>query len=220
MSLVLYGNATWTSPYVLSVFVALREKGLPFEVRDVALHTAAHGDPAFAAKSLTSRVPVLVDGELALSESSAIDEYLDDAYGPPAHARILPDDLRSRARARQVMAWVRSDLMAIREERSAEYVFYPHDGLEPLAPLSAAGQRAAAKLLAAADRLVPAGSGPMFGAWCIADTDLAMMLQRLVKTGHDVPGKIRQYADAQWRRPAIVEFCAHERQPFQRSIVL
>ncbi len=220
MSLVLHGNSTWTSPYVLSVFVALREKQLPFEVRDVALHKGAHADPAFAARSLTSRVPVLVDGEFALSESSAIDEYLEDAYGPPAHARILPADVRARARARQVMAWLRSDFMAIREERSAEYVFYAHDRLPPLAPLSADGQRAAAKLLAAVERLLPPGGGPLFGAWCIADTDLAMMLQRLVKNGHDVPARIRAYADEQWRRPAVAEFCAHERPPFEKSIVL
>jgi len=220
MTIVLHGNGTWTSPYVLSVFVALREKGLSFEMRDVALHLSAHADPAFAAQSLTSRVPVLVDGDFALSESSAIDEYLEDAYPPPAHARILPADLRSRARARQVMAWLRSDLMPIREERSAEYVFYAHDRLQPFAPLSAAGQRAAAKLLGAAERLVPNDAGPLFGTWCIADTDLAMMLQRLVKTGHDVPARIRTYAEAQWKRPAIVEFCAHERAPFQASVML
>lgn len=220
MSIVLHGNGTWTSPYVLSVFVALREKRLPFEVRDVALHLSAHADPAFAAQSLTSRVPVLVDGDFALSESSAIDEYLEDAYPPPAHAPIFPADRRSRARARQVMAWVRSDLMPIREERSAEYVFYAHDRLAPLAPLSATGQRAAAKLLGAADRLVPNDGGPLFGTWCIADTDLAMMLMRLVKTGHDVPARIRAFAEAQWQRPAVVEFCAHERQPFQPSVML
>lgn len=218
MSVVLHGNSTWTSPYVLSVFVVLREKGIAFETRDVALHLAAHRDPAFSAQSLTSRVPVLADGPFQLSESSAIDEYLEEAYPPPAHARVLPADLHARAKARQVMAWLRSDLMPIREERSAQYVFYAHDRLPPAAPLSAEGHRAAVKLLTAADRLIPAGSGPLFGAWCIADTDLAMMLQRLAKTGHDVPAKIRAFADAQWERPAVKEFRAHERPPFEASL--
>ncbi|HEX8790593.1 MAG TPA: glutathione transferase [Polyangiaceae bacterium] len=220
MSLVLHGNSTWTSPYVLSVFVALREKGLPFEVRDVALNKREHADPAFAARSITSRVPVLVDGDFALSESSAIDEYLEEAYPAPAHARVLPANVRDRARARQVMAWLRSDFMAIREERSAEYVFYAHDRLKPFAPLSDAGKRAAAKLVAAAERLLPPAGGPLFDAWCIADTDLAMMLQRLVKTGDDLPARLRAYAEEQWRRPAVIEFCAHERTPFEPSIML
>jgi len=219
MTVLLLGNATWTSPYVLSCFVALREKGLAFEVNDVALHTGAHFDGAFAAQSLTSRVPVLVDGDLTLSESSAIVEYLEDRYLPPQHVRVLPADLRARARARQVMAWVRSDLMAIREERSAEYVFYPHDKLRAFAPLSAAGLRATAKLLGVAERLVPPGAGPLFGAWCIADTDLAMMLQRLVKTGHDVPKRLRDYAERQWERPAVVEYRDHPRPEFRPSLM-
>jgi glutathione S-transferase len=164
-------------------------------------------------------VPVLVDGSLTLSESSAIVEYLEDRYPAPAHARVLPEDLRARARARQVMAWLRSDLMAIREERSAEYVFYPHDRLRPFAPLSAAGLRATSKLVGAADRLVPADAGPLFGAWCIADTDLAMMLQRLVKTGHAVPKRLHDYAERQWERAAVAEFRAHPRVEFQPSLM-
>jgi glutathione S-transferase len=219
MGVLLLGNSTWTSPYVLSCFVALREKGLAFEVNDVALHTGAHFDGAFAAQSLTSRVPVLVDGDLTLSESSAIVEYLEDRYAPPQHARVLPAELRARARARQVMAWLRSDLMAIREERSAEYVFYAHDRLRAFAPLSAAGLRATAKLLGVAERLVPADGGPLFGAWCIADTDLAMMLQRLVKTGHAVPKHLREYAERQWERPAVAEYRAHARPEFQPSLM-
>jgi glutathione S-transferase len=219
MGVLLLGNSTWTSPYVLSCFVALREKGVSFEVNDVALHTGAHFEAGFAAQSLTARVPVLVDGELTLSESSAIVEYLEDRYPPPQHARVLPTDLRARARARQVMAWLRSDLMPIREERSAEYVFYPHDRLPAFAPLSASGRRAAAKLVGAAERIVPSDAGPLFGAWCVADTDLAMMLQRLLKTGHDVPERLRTYAERQWERPAVAEFRTHPRPDFQPSLM-
>src|SRR5579859_1491003 len=154
--MILLGNSMWTSPYVLSCFVVLREKELPFEVRTVALDQGAQREPTFVEQSLTSRVPVLVDGDFTLSESSAIAEYLEDSYPTPAHPRVLPADPRSRARARQVMAWVRSDLLPLREERSAEYVFYSHNDLPPLRPLSPRGERAAQKLLAAAERLVPA----------------------------------------------------------------
>jgi glutathione S-transferase len=218
MSLVLYGNTNWSSPYVFSCFVALRAKGLAFEVRELALQSGEQWEPAYAARSLTARVPLLVDGDFALSESSAIEEYLEEAYPPPEHARLLPAGLHERARARQVMAWLRSDLMPIREERSAEYVFYPHGSLAPLAPLSAAAQRAVEKLVAAAEQLVPAGAGPLFGAWCIADADLAMMLQRLTKTGFDLPPRIRAYADARWEHAAVREYCAHLRPPFEKSL--
>jgi glutathione S-transferase len=209
--LTLFGNSTWTSPYVLSCFVTLREKHLPFEMQEVALDRRAQHAPDFARASLTSRVPMLVDGDFALSESSAIVEYLEDTSPTP---RVLPERLADRARARQIMAWIRSDLMPIREERSAEYVFYPHDALEPFAPLSPSAERAVSKLFAVAEALVSSTSGPIFGAWCIADTDLAMMLQRLVKTGHAVPKALADYANAQWQRASVQEFVHHARAPF------
>jgi glutathione S-transferase len=83
MSVLLYGNTNWTSPYALSCFVALREKGIAFEVREVALHRGAQWEPEYAKRSLTARVPLVVDGDFALSESSAVDEYLEDAYLRP-----------------------------------------------------------------------------------------------------------------------------------------
>jgi len=217
--LVLYGNDVWTSPYVLSCFIALREKAIPFEVKTLALHRGEQREETFVRTSLTARVPLVVDGDFALSESSAIVEYLEDAYPAPAYPRVLPAEVRTRARARQIMAWVRSDLMPIREERSAEYVFYDHRDLAPFASLSDAGRRAADKLLAAADHLVPADGSPLFGAWCIADTDLAMMLQRLVKTGWPVPDHVRTFVEAQWARPSVQAFVTQPRPPFARAVL-
>jgi glutathione S-transferase len=215
MALTLYGSSNWTSPYVLSVFVSLREKQLPFEMKTVALDQGEQRSAAFAARSLTARVPTLVDDDFPLSESTAIVEYLEDAYPAPKHARVLPAEPHVRARARQVMAWLRSDLMAIREERSSEWVFYPHDQVPAFKALTDEGQRAVGKLMAAVETLVPSDSGSLFGAWCVADTDLAMMLQRLAKTGCPMPARIKAYADAQWLRPAVREFCAQKRPPFR-----
>jgi glutathione S-transferase len=214
MSLVLYGSEMWNSPYVLSCFVTLREKKLPFDVRVIPLHKGAQHEPAYAELSLTSRVPALVDGAFTLSESSAIVEYLEDKYPAPAHPRALPAHPAQRARARQIMAWVRSDVGALRDERSSEYVFFDRAGLPPPPPLSEAGRRAADKVVRVASALVPDGGGALFGAWSVADTDLAMMLWRLSRTGHPLPPKLRAFADAEWERPAVREFVARPRPPF------
>lgn len=208
----------WTSPYVLSCFVGLTEKKVPFEVRTVALHEGAQGSAAYVQTSFTARVPALVDGDFSLSESSAIIEYLEDKWPAPAHAALLPRDLHARARARQIMAWVRSDLMPIREERSAEYVFYPANSLPPHGPLSRAALRAVEKLVSFAERVVPADGGPLFGAWCIADTDLAMMLQRLVKTGEPVPAHLRTFAEREWQRPSVQDYVKVSRPPHRPSL--
>jgi len=208
----------WTSPYVLSCFVALTEKKLPFEVQTVRLHEAAQHAAAYVHTSFTARVPALVDGEFSLSESSAIVEYLEDKWPAPEHASLLPLDLQQRARARQIMAWLRSDLLPIREERSSEYVFYATETLPPYAPLSPVAQRALTKLVGFAERVVPSDGGALFGAWCIADTDLAMMLQRLVKTDEPLPARLLAFAEREWRRPSVQTFVNASRPPHRPAL--
>ncbi|HVV49320.1 MAG TPA: glutathione transferase [Polyangia bacterium] len=216
--LVLYGNDMWTSPYVLSAFVALTEKKLPFEVRTVALHAGAQQADDYVRTSFTARVPSLVDGDFTLSESSAIVEYLEDKWPAPGHPALLPAAPRDRARARQLMAWIRSDLAPLREERSSEYVFFPHAGLRPYAPLTPAARRASEKLIGFAGRVVPPGGGPLFGAWSIADTDLAMMLQRLLKTGEPLPDPLRAFAEHEWQRPSVQAFVNAPRPAQHRPV--
>jgi glutathione S-transferase len=212
--LILYGNAMWSSPYVLSCFVGLTEKKLPFEVETVALDEGAQRSPDYVRTSFTARVPALVDGDFSLSESSAIIEYLEEKWPAPEHPPLLPRDLEARARARQIMAWLRSDLSALREERSSEYVFFPHQGLPALRPLSPTARRATEKLVSFAERVVPSNGGALFGDWCIADTDLAMMLQRLVKTEEPLPPSLRAFAEHEWNRPSVRAF-AEAKRPLQ-----
>jgi len=216
--LVLHGNTMWTSPYVLSCFVGLTEKKLPFETQTVALQEGEQRSPAYVRTSFTARVPALVDGDFSLSESSAIIEYLEDKWPAPAHAALLPRDLQLRARARQIMAWLRSDLMPIREERSSEYVFYPTDTLPPHAPLSAEALSAVEKLVSFAERVVPADGGAPFGAWCIADTELAMMLQRLLKTNEPLPARLRTFAEREWQRPSVQAYVTASRPPHRAAL--
>ncbi|KTB58007.1 MULTISPECIES: glutathione transferase [Pseudomonas] len=195
-SLRLYVDAQFTSPYALSVFVTLLEKGLAFETVTLDLDTAQNRAAEFAQLSLTQRVPTLVQGDFALSESSAISEYLDEAY---PETTVYPTEPKQRARARQVQAWLRSDLQAIRQERSTLVVFYG----QKRPPLSPAGEAAARKLISAAQALLAGDSEYLFGAWSIADVDLAVMLNRLILNGDKVPSELVAYAQRQWQRPSV-----------------
>ena len=67
-----------------------------------------------------------------------------------------------------------------------------------------------------AERVVPADGGPLFGAWSIADTDLAMMLQRLVKTGEQLPDQLRVFAEREWQRPSVQAY-ANVSRPAHRA---
>lgn len=198
----LYTDQYLTSPYVMSVFVTLTEKGLPFELHTVDLTRQAQHAPEYVAISATQRVPTLIHDDFVLSESSAITEYLEDMF--PDHA-VYPKNPQQRATARLVQAWLRSDFLPIRAERDTEVVFY---GAQRAA-LSDEARRSVDKLIAGVERLLPEGAQNLFGDYSIADTDLAMMLMRLVAHGDDVPASLREYAISQWQRASIQAWVRH-----------
>ncbi|SAI68321.1 glutathione S-transferase [Bordetella ansorpii] len=203
----LYVDAQYASPYAMSAFVALKEKALPFDLVTLDLGKQENLRPDYADTSLTRRVPTLLHGGFSLSESSAITEYLEDVF--PGANPVYPADAQQKARARQVQAWLRSDLMPIREERTTVVVFYRPEKK----PLSSAALAAAQKLFAAAESLLAHGQPNLFGKWSIADADLALMLNRLVLNGDTVPQRLVEYANRQWQRPSVQEWVGMKRPP-------
>ena len=86
---------SYVSPYVRKVLACLNLKGLAYEIDPI---TPFFGGDGFDKVSPLRRIPVLVDGDLTLCDSSVICQYLEDAY-PGPHA-LLPADVKNRARAR------------------------------------------------------------------------------------------------------------------------
>jgi len=197
--LTLYTDSRFFSPYAMFAFVALREKGVPFEIRKVDLVNNEHQGSAYQQLSLTGRVPTLMHGDFAVSESSAIIEYLEEAFPPPRHTALLPTGLQDRARARQLQAWMRSDLQALREDRPTTVIFQQPSPL----PLSPSGRVATQQLMSAATALVNEAGDNLFGEWCIADTELALMINRLLANQDRVPPKLKTYVERQWQRPSV-----------------
>jgi glutathione S-transferase len=203
----LYVDAGWISPWACHALVALEEKQLPYTVETVPLPIPAAIRAELATRSLTGKVPVLVDGEVAIGESLAISEYLAENYPFPAHPRLFPADLGQRARAREVMSWLRTELFALREERPTATVF----GAAASAPLTPAARADADALVRIASRLIAPGATSLFADWCIADVDLAIALMRLIRNREEVPAHLAAYADAQWQRPSLRAFVDRRR---------
>lgn len=180
----------------MSAFVALHEKRLSFDIEAVDLSSPQARPVGFSTASLTQRVPTLKHDVFCLSESSAITEYLDEVF---TGTSLYPKTPQNRAIARQVQAWLRSDLMPIRQERPTEVLFY---GVKQPA-LSQEAQRATNKLFMAAHSLLSAGSENLFEDWCIADMDLALMINRLILNGDAVPNDLAAYARHQWQRASV-----------------
>ena len=82
------------SPYAMKIRMILYEKGIEFEKHEV--HTVSEGEEL---RRLNPRaeVPALVDGDVVISDSKVIAEYLEETHPEPA---LLPKDPTSRAECR------------------------------------------------------------------------------------------------------------------------
>ncbi|MGO9607987.1 MAG: glutathione S-transferase family protein [Candidatus Binataceae bacterium] len=82
------------SPYVRKVLVVLDLKGIPYEIDPIVPFS---GNDRFSRISPVRRIPVLIDGEIALADSSVVCQYLEDRYPEPM---LYPAGVVDRARAR------------------------------------------------------------------------------------------------------------------------
>jgi glutathione S-transferase len=95
---------SFVSPYVRKVLACLELKGLDYRVDPI---TPFFGNDEFERLSPLRRIPVLVDGDLALCDSSVICAYLEEAYPRPP---LLPAGPADRARARWLEEYADSRL--------------------------------------------------------------------------------------------------------------
>ena len=82
-----YGSG---SPYAWRVQLALEHKALAYELKVISFSAGDTRKPEFLALNPRHRVPVLVEDDFVLYESSAIVEYLDEAY-PGRGAPLFPE---------------------------------------------------------------------------------------------------------------------------------
>jgi glutathione S-transferase len=95
---------SYVSPYVRKVTACLALKGLDYEIDPI---TPFYGDERFGRLSPLRRIPVLIDEDLVLTDSSVICAWLDEAYaGHP----LLPAAPADRARARWLEEYADSRL--------------------------------------------------------------------------------------------------------------
>jgi glutathione S-transferase len=81
------------------LFIA--ENKIPCEEQLVDLMTGEHLKDAYASINPNKLVPLLEDGDLRLTESSAILKYLADKIDSPTY----PKDLKQRAKVNELMDW-------------------------------------------------------------------------------------------------------------------
>jgi glutathione S-transferase len=89
----------------LASHIVLEWIGEPYEAE--AVPRSELKQPAFLALNPVGSVPVLVDGDLVLTQSAAILEYLAEKY---PQAGLMPEDLIRRAETRRWLGFLNADL--------------------------------------------------------------------------------------------------------------
>jgi glutathione S-transferase len=111
------------------VEIALHEKGLSFERIQVPFsQTTGYSprDPAVLAANPKGQVPVFVDSDLVLYDSTVIVEYLEDAYPTPA---LFPKEPKERARCRLLDVF--ADEVMLASFRPLMHRTEPHEANDP-----------------------------------------------------------------------------------------
>ncbi|HMG21522.1 MAG TPA: glutathione transferase [Kofleriaceae bacterium] len=205
--LTLFVDGYFTSAWDATCFTALTEKQLEFTTARALLRDGQGVPAALRKETAIARIPALRHGEFWLTESIAIVEYLEDSFPPPGHARLLPEAPQARARARQIMAWLRFEQRAVRAERPWQLSVYPH---EPLPPLSPGAERDTTDLIDLVTRLTAAGD---LDEWNIAHADLAFALWRVSHCGYPLPPVAQDLMERNAERPSIRAYIEHARPP-------
>ena len=106
--ITLWGRAT---PRTLRAHWMLHELDVPYESRLIAPRSGETRTAEFQALNAKGKIPVLVDGDLVLTESAAIVTYLGDTYGPDTGLVPAPYTT-DRARYNEWLAYVQMELDA------------------------------------------------------------------------------------------------------------
>jgi len=103
------------------VRIVLNLKQLPYDI--VPVHLVKNGGeqhlPAYLAKNPMGLVPCLEEDAVILTQSTAICEYLNEAYPEPP---LLPQNLKERALIRSVCSLVACDIHPVNNLRILNYL--------------------------------------------------------------------------------------------------
>jgi glutathione S-transferase len=160
------------SSWSLRPWLAMRQAGIPFE--EIKIELRRPDTPANIGRySPSGRVPALLAGDLAISESLAILEYLAEVH---PDARLWPAPQPTRALARAVSAEMHAGFAALREHCPMDFV-----ARLPMATLPDAVAAEVRRILALWRdcRRRHGGNGPfLFGAFSAADAMYAPIAAR------------------------------------------
>jgi glutathione S-transferase len=158
----------------------------------------------YLAVNPNGRIPALVDGDLTLFESMAINLYLGKRYG----GALYPANAADEARAWQWSVWAISEIEPLQMQIVIQTLFTPEDKRNPkVIPGATKGLQRPIKVLDAA----LAGRNWLIGdAFSVADLNVAAVMHLMKDIHFDYSGhaNVHRWADACYARPALARALA------------
>ena len=191
----LHGPAT--SPFVRKTWIFLREKGIPFEHRQL---DPLDKTPRFLAMNPLGRVPILEEEDGAfIPDSSAICDYLEHIQPEP---RLYPEDPRLRARALWFEEYGDTALTQICARVFWMHIIIPVRTGTPVDTQEVADfvDEHFPPALGYLESQAPDGDGIVDGRFGIADISLAAPLRLLDLAGAPLDGTRWPRLEAYYRR--------------------
>ena len=202
------GNKNYSS-WSMRPWVLLKQAGIAFEeelVRFDSFDADSNFKKTLSGLSPTAKVPVLVDGDLAIWDTLAIAEYLAEQYPEKA---LWPRDQAARARARSICAEMHSGFGGLRS----------HCPMNIEASLPAVGalvwrdqpgvRSDVQRLVQMWTSLLQEHGGPMlFGAFSIADAYFAPVCMRFNTYALPLPAAVADYVQRVTQLPGVAAWIA------------
>jgi glutathione S-transferase len=186
---LIIGNKNYSS-WSLRPWLALTEFGLPFEEERVPLFVPGYKERILAA-SPAGKVPVLIDGGVAVWDSLAIGEYLAEKF---PERGVWPHDAAARAHARCVSAEMHSGFQNLRGQMPMN--IRKRVLGRPRTPELEAD---IARVIASWSACLRASGGPfLFGMFSYADAMYAPVVTRFTTYGVTLDGLALDYSNRMW----------------------
>ena len=199
------GNKNYSS-WSMRSWVLLKQAGIPFEEVMVRFDSFDEGAGSrfkaeLKALTPTGKVPVLVDGALAVWDTLAIAEYVAEQFPDKA---LWPPQKAARARARSVCAEMHAGFTALRGNCPMNIEADLADAGALIWRDNPAVRTDVLRLAAMWQALLVEHGGPLlFGNFCIADAYFAPVCMRLQNYALPLPADIADYVERVAALPGV-----------------
>ncbi|HZP75704.1 MAG TPA: glutathione S-transferase [Pseudolabrys sp.] len=193
------GNKNYSS-WSLRPWIAMKVAGIAFEEVLIPLYEPGSAEQ-IAKYSPAGKVPILLDGDIAVWESLAILEYLAEKF---PKAGLWPAEARARAHARTVATEMHAGFAPLR--RAATMNFWLPPKPRNFAPEVVANIKRIDALWSDCRKRFGGGGPFLFGQFGAADAMYAPVVARFFNYAIEASELSRAYMDAVMRLPAWKEW--------------